>query len=302
MCVKNQLAIVGRTHHMLVSVWGKRWREVQLVFAKPLTTYIDDAGTDPSQKVALATGFVVPGARIPALEREWDRLKEKEHFSDFHMAEFSSPSTKHPDFAGMDAVQKERIYRRVRQITKKFGVQSISFAVRKDHYDAIVPDSLKKYWGKHHYTWAVRQFISYVHDWQRRKSSGPLEYVFDWMKSRDERRKEIEDLMDQAEEMTGNKGEYSNYSFRHRAEIPGLQCVDALAWISYQVSLLKFYEKPLYPDAKIGWDDFKGHLAGNWRESWAITKANLEKTVKRELQTGESTAKFKAWEAKKKSA
>lgn len=275
---------------------GSRWRKVNLVFAKPFTTYIDDSGTAPEQKVAIATGLVIPGARIPALEREWDRLKAKEGFSCFHMAEFSARNPK-SEFAKWDDETHDRVYRRVRQIIRKYGIQTISFAVRKNHYDTVVPAELKKYWGKHHYTWAVRQFIVYVHDWKRRFSNGPLEYVFDWMKPKDERREEIEDLMDQAEEMTGNNGEYSNYSFRHRSEVPGLQCVDPLAWISYQIAMLIFYEKSLFPDAEIGRNDFNGYLNGNWRQAWTLTKANLEHAVKRELATGESVAKFKAWEA-----
>ncbi|MGA8503197.1 MAG: hypothetical protein WB683_16705, partial [Candidatus Sulfotelmatobacter sp.] len=54
------------------------------------TNYVDDSGTDPNQRVAIASGWIVPAARIVALEREWDRLKEKEGFTDFHTSVFSA--------------------------------------------------------------------------------------------------------------------------------------------------------------------------------------------------------------------
>jgi hypothetical protein len=285
---------------MLVSAWGKRWQEVQLVMSSLFTAYIDDSGTDPSQKVAIATGLIIPAKKIISLENEWNTFREKWGFSCFHMSEFSAKNgKKEPQFAKWNDSQHKQVFERARQITKKYGVKTLTFAVTKTDYDEVVPDELKQYWGKNHYTWAIRQFLDYIHTWERNRGGAPLEYVYDWMKPTDSARREIEKVIAQSEDMSGNTGEFSNYSFRCRDKIPGLQCADILAWTSYQSSLLVFFGKPLASDANIAWNDFKEYLAGEWRTVRTLTRANLEKLVYDEQKSGISVAKFKAWEAKK---
>ena len=80
------------------------------------TAYVDDAGTDPNQQVAIATALLIPAGRLIALKREWDNLKEKENFSDFHMAEFSTPTPPFDsEYFGWDAEKHKRVFSRVRQ-------------------------------------------------------------------------------------------------------------------------------------------------------------------------------------------
>lgn len=43
--------------------------------------YLDDSGTTPDQKVAVASALIVPAAQIRRLENEWNNLKKKEEFS-----------------------------------------------------------------------------------------------------------------------------------------------------------------------------------------------------------------------------
>lgn len=227
------------------------------------TNYVDDSGTDPNQRVAIASGWIVPAARIVALEREWDRLKEKEGFTDFHTSVFSAWfRNKKSEFRDWDAAKHARVFSRVRQIAKKYGARTIAFAVKKKDYDEVVPEEFRRYWGTFHYTWAIRQFVDYVHRWQRHFSAAPLEYVFDYMKPSDPCRKEIETVMEQAEDMTGSKGDFTNFGFRERKLLPGLQLSDALAWTSYQYALQAFYEKPMVCDAQTAWKDFHEHLNG----------------------------------------
>jgi|ERR1035437_1095314 hypothetical protein len=142
-----QLPIVGQAHHMLVSCYGKYWKGVNLAMCR-FNAYVDDAGTDPNQKIAIPTALVIPAARLISLENEWDKLKEKEGFRDFHMSEVSSPTPpSDSQFLGWDKTKHERVYWRVRQITKKYGVQAISFAVIKKDYDEVVPADMRKVWG-----------------------------------------------------------------------------------------------------------------------------------------------------------
>src|ERR1019366_10517005 len=234
----EQLPIVGQAHHMLVSCYGKHWKKVKLAMCR-FTAYVDDAGTDPNQKIAIATALFIPAARLIALENEWDRLKEKEEFSDFHMSEFSSPTPpSDSQFLDWDSAKHERVYRRVRQITKKFGVQAISFAVIKKDYDEVVPQDMRKDWGESHYTWAVRNVLAVIDKWNVfHEINRPLEFIFDWEKPGSLARKEIEEVMAQSEEITHSQGLYANVNFRPRKIFPGLQCVDCLGWVSYQLAL-----------------------------------------------------------------
>jgi hypothetical protein len=131
---------------MLVSLWGKRWKKVHLAM---FTVYIDDSGTAPEQKVAIATALIIPAKRIVALEREWDALKKREGFTSFHMAEFSARNQK-SGFADWPEPKRERVYRQVRAITKKYGVAAVTFAVYKKDYDEVVPEDMRNTAGRFH--------------------------------------------------------------------------------------------------------------------------------------------------------
>jgi hypothetical protein len=283
---------------MLLSLWGKRWKEVQLVMSNLFTAYIDDSGTDPVQEVAIATGLIIPAAKIVALDNEWGRLKKKWGFKCFHMSAFSARNGKEePQFAKWNDYQHKKVYELVRKITKKYGVMTVSFAVNKKDYDEVVPDELKRFAGRFHYSWAVRQFISYIHEWRKRHSaSAPLQYVFDWITQGDPRRVEIDEIMEQAEFLSGGTGEYKDYAFADDCKVPGLQCADMLAWISYQSALLVYIKKPFYADARIGWEDLYKHGSGKWRYTLAIKREGLARWAQSEKVKGIALARFEAWE------
>lgn len=301
LCNECQLSsIIGQTHHMLVSCYGKQWKEVTLAMCS-FTAYIDDSGTDPKQQAAIASALIIPAARIIPLQLEWDALKKKEGFTDFHMSEFSSPTPpSKSQFVGWNKGKHTRVYRRVRQITKKYGLQAISFSVYKKDYDEIVPQDMRKDVGQFHYTWAIRNVIGAIDKWKPfHKVDSPLEYIFDWEEPGSECRKQIEEVMAQAEHIASNSGLYSNFSFRKRHQFPGLQCVDTLGWISYQVALRAFCKKPLVPDARIGWEDFRRHRNPHWRVAGTIRRVDLERLVHDYRQNGVSRQFFEEWRASK---
>lgn len=296
------MKIFGRTHHYLVSAWGSRWQHVNLAM---FTAYIDDSGTDPQQQVANATVLIIPANRIIALESEWTRLREKENFSNWHTSEFVARA-RNPksEFANWDDAKHERVFRRVREICKKYCVQPMSFSVYKKDYDEVVLPHLP-YADRYHYTWAIRSLLSHTERWRAfTKLPEPLEYVFSWMgeKRHNTRRQEIEDLMDQAEEESKEKGipgEFEHWTFRRSREIPGLQCVDALAWSVYQYGLLVFCKKPLCEDAKVAWNDFGKYLGGKWGFDVTVTRKNLQTWVEKELADGRSEKRFREWNDRK---
>lgn len=279
----------------------------------PLTIYLDDSGTSPSQQVAIATALIIPAKQIIRMESEWATLKAKEGFTDFHTSVFVARNPK-AEFANWDDAKQKRVFLRVRQITKKYVVQIISMAVNKPDYEQLMPDEFRKYSGEHHYSWALRHVVNFAQLFKlNSERPEPYEWVFDWMERKDPARKEVETVLEQAEEMAvlerGVSGEYTNYSFRRRETLAGLQCADLVAWTNYQFALEKFKGTPTPPFAKTACDDFASMQARSvpsinkvmeWNFSVVIKRDHLEDWVKRELADGRSLIRFREFEEKKK--
>lgn len=284
----------------MLNVYGHRWREVQLVMVNTrFTSYIDDSGTSPDHRVATATALVIPGARLNALEGEWLRLKTKEGLTTFHTSECLARNRK-SEFANWEDGKPERVLKRVRQIGKKYGAIAFSYAVNKSHYDTLVHEELKSHVGGH-YTWTIRHIIAALDKWAAiTKMSEPFEYVFDWIdpKSQREARDEINTVMAQVEDASGNTGRYANYSFRRRPDVIGLQCVDALAWTCYQQALFAHFNVPLKNIALESWKDYVAYCKGEWLGAFFMTREQLADWAEREEKDGRSLERFKAWEAK----
>jgi len=267
------------------------------------TVHIDDSGTDPNQLVAIATALIVPATRIIALDKEWKTLTETEDFPDFHMSECVARN-KDSHFANWTDEKKRRVISRVRQIGKKFGLQALSLAVYKADYDELVPDELREFAGRFHYTWGIRNMIGLLDKWAKFKNvTLPFEYIYDWMdpKAQREAKAEIVTVMDQAEHLAiqaGKPGRYTGYSFRHREEVPGLQCNDALAWTCYQYAQLAHLQIPLSGMAEECWNDYLNHPADEWLYAATMTRAQLEDWVRREQEQGlPDFDRFRDWYA-----
>jgi uncharacterized protein DUF3800 len=259
---------LSRTMHLL-SVRGAKWREVLLA---AFNVYIDDSGTDPKQKIAIASCIVIPAVKIPAMDREWETLKGKEHFSDFHTSQCVANNS-NSDFADWDCGKKRRVLLRVRQITKKYAVQAVSFAVNKLDYEQLASPEIKEFTGKHHYAWAVENVLNWIDTWaDRTKATLPFEYVYDSM-DKGARRDEIDGLMIRMENFyaeNGEAGRYSNYGFRRREDIPALQCADLMAWTCYQRALRHFGNTPMHYLASESFADFKNHSNKKYNEPWFL--------------------------------
>jgi hypothetical protein len=292
---------LSRTVQLLLNR-GLRWRDV---FLAMFTIYIDDSGTDPSQRVAIASVLIVPAARITALDREWKALKEKEGFTSFHMSECAA-FNKNSEFAGWDDAKQQRVISRVRRLGMKFGLKGLSLAINKVDYDEVV-SSVLKYTDEYHYTWAIRNILSLIDRWaQQANVTLPLEYVYDWMdpKTQREAKAEIDTVMAQAEELAceaGKAGRYTNYSFRRRQDIPALQCTDALAWTCYRFALFAHQKVPLNPIAQESWDAYSKHQNGTWLYAIGAKREHLKDWAEREIKDGRSLERFKAWEEKRAS-
>lgn len=291
-CVQSQMS---PTKHLILSAHGSQWMETNLVM---FTVYIDDSGTDPKQNVAIAAALVVPAVRLEAFDEKWRAFLKEELISGFHTSECVAGQKK-TDFEKWSSSRKKHVCFRVREIAKEFSVKAFSFSVHKADYDEIVPenDELRTVGGgKHHYTWAVRHTISFLDSWALTVTKKPFEYVFDCMgkDKKNERKQEIEMVLAQADSVF--PGRYiGHYSFRNREEHPGLQCVDLLAWSSYQFSLNAFTGSRLHPIAEDTFWDFENHLYKTWLFGVTMTRADLADWARRERSDPRSLAQRKRW-------
>jgi hypothetical protein len=260
------------------------------------TAYIDDSGTAPSQRAAIATAFIVPAAQIIPLEREWDNLTKKYGFSDFHTSEMVARNYR-SDFANWDEDKQRLVFKRARDISKKYGIRAaaVSFAVNKADYDSLVPVEYRNCFGGH-YAWAIRHVINFLEAWRQPRNVPPLKYVFDWAEPRSNERVEIETVMAQAEsifQQRGRPGEFTSYAFRHRRDVPALQCVDAIGWTCYQQALIQFHKVPVHNLAAEAWTGCEAHLEHQgWLQCFTVRRDNLKKWISAEMTDGETLKRF----------
>lgn len=194
------------------------------------------------------------------------------------------------------------MFARVRQIAKKYGTRAVSIAVYKKDYDEIAPSKVREILGSH-YTWAVRQLIAFLtRNVISSSSQYPREFIFDRIgnKSTDTSRREIEIVMEQAQwdaKQRDIEDDYLNYSFRNRAELPGLQRADAVGWTCYWNALHLFLHRPLHELAALGWKDFRADQgASGWLAAITILRSKLEKTVTEETTQKRIIEMFEKWE------
>src|SRR5712691_8228521 len=190
----------GRTQHLSVSLWGRRWKEITLA---NFTVYLDDSGTAPEHPIAIAGAFILPAKQIIRLETELSSFTKANGFSDFHAAACAAPRTKDKQYKDWDDAKRRHVFTRVRQLCKKFGVKAYGWAVYKKTYDEVVPESFRHYGGGH-YTWAIRHVVSRIEEWRlARKIREPFQYIFDWEEIGSPDREEIDDIMGQFSDYLG---------------------------------------------------------------------------------------------------
>jgi len=298
MCPAPARAEMPRIWQMLVSTRGLLWNKVHLVM---FTVYLDDSGTALEHPVAVATALIIPSARILALESEWQTFAGKEGFTYFHTSAFVAHNLK-SEFADWDDKKRQRVFDRVRQICRKYGTICFSFAVKKDDYDAVVTGDWREYFGKYHYSWAIRHVMQFVDNWRiGNKISVPLEYVFSWLDTRAQRleRREVELIMSQFADTAadrGHGGEYDNYGFRHPEDIAGLQCVDQIAWVYYRIAQQQLAGKPMHPFAQQALAEYQ--KAKEWIMGAFLTREKLQEWFDVEIKNQESQALLEKWKAR----
>lgn len=278
--------------HSLLSAYGSKWADRNLLM---FTVYIDDSGSAPEHKMAIASGIVLPAKQLERFESEWNRFLEKEGIPDFHSSECLARNP-HSVFTDWDEARVKRVFARVRQITFKYSIQAFCIGVNKQDYNEVVPKDMLKRIGSH-YTWAVSSVIGLAYDWTEARAV-KMEYVFDTVDKSVKR--EIDEAMEFSE------GKYpgyfvGHYSFRLRKDIPGLQAADLFAWSCYQAARHTRFNDAIHPLAQESWEAYRSAGDGNWATIQSLSREGLELWVK-EKYLSQEDVEINDFKVKKKEA
>jgi uncharacterized protein DUF3800 len=263
----------------LPNVYGSTWRKRDLgVFS----IYIDDSGSAPEHRFAIAAGIVFPAKRILAFEREWNAFRTKEEISELHASECVA-SNAHSDFAGWEYQRIERVLLRAQEIILKYSVKAFSIGVHKQDYDEIVPKEMWANVGESHYIWALSSVLGLSYDWASQHVV-PMEYVLDNAAKQDKR--DIREAIDYSDEIY--PGHFAGrYSFRSRKETPGLQAADLFAWTGYQVGCNTRFDVPIKSPADKLWVAFTSKNNGEWSTIQSLNRKGLEMWVEKAYNSPE---------------
>lgn len=240
--------------------------------------YIDDSGSSPNNRFAVAGGIVFPAKRIEALEREWNTFLEKEEIRKRLHASECVARNLGSDFAGWSDDQVERVLLRAQQIIFRYSVKAFSIGVHKQDYNEVVPEDMWLGVGGSHYIWALSSVLGLGYDWASQHAT-PMEYVFDTPSSKEEKR-DIEEAIEYSDDIY--PGHFAgHYSFRSSKEVPGLQAADLYAWVNYQAACHTRFGTPIKPVAEKLWHLFTRRNNGSWCDIQSLNREGIELFVKR---------------------
>lgn len=258
--------------------------------------YIDDSGSAPEHKFAIAAGIVFPSHRVEAFEREWNAFLEKEGARELHASECVAHNP-HSDFADWDDDQSKGVLLRAQQIIFKYSVKAFAIGLHKQDYNEAVPKEMWLSVSRSHYVWALSSVLGLSYDWASEHTT-TMEYVFDTA-SKEEKR-DIQEAVDYSEAIYS--GHFSgHHSFRSRKETPGLQAADLFAWVNYQAACDTRFRIPIKPAAEKLWLRFFLRQEQNWCTIQSLNREGLEMWVKKTHESPEDL-RLREYKQKRKEA
>lgn len=238
------------------------------------TIYIDDSGSAPEHKLAVASGIIFPSQQLARLESEWKTFLAKEGLQEFHSSECLARNHK-TAFAGWDDARVKRVLARVRQITFKYSTKAFCIAIHKQEYIDEMPEDMRSRIGSF-YTWALSSVLGLAYDWALERNVA-MEYVFD--NATDDVKREIDDAMAYSEGLYA--GHFAgHYSFGKRKEVPALQAADLFAWTCFQRGRHVRFGQPIHPLAQESWQAYELADHGLWCEVQSLNRQGIQNWVK----------------------
>ncbi|WP_263373498.1 DUF3800 domain-containing protein [Granulicella aggregans] len=264
------------------------------------TFYIDDSGTAPDSKVAIAAGVVIPAIRLQRFEEEWTRFLEKYKITNFHTSECLARNSK-SEFSAWSDEDVQRAFDRVQQITFKYAIKGFCIAINKELQEQYVPPHMWAGVGKSPLMWALGSLLGLSYDFAFSRSV-PMEYIFDSTEDKQLKRDIIE-AIEYSEERGYGKHFLDHYTFRSRIHSPGLQIADFYAWHGFHLARQHHYHTPSQDLALKTIGGFALRSAGvpdvAWSTMQTLDKGSLQEWVKK-LRDSEAAYSAMAYKAKRK--
>jgi Protein of unknown function (DUF3800) len=210
-----------------ISTNGKSWQTKHLAV---FTVYIDDSGSSPEQKMAVACAIILPTLQLNHFDSAWNKFLQREGIPDFHSSACLARN-QHSPFANWDDDRVQRVFAEVRRITFKYSIKGFCIGIHKQDYDEVLSADMKLAVGESHYTWAVSSILGLAGDWASERKV-PMNYVFDTAGKPVKR--EIEDAIAFSDAFVSPGHFAGHYQFCMRKEVPPLQAVDLFAWTCFQ--------------------------------------------------------------------
>ncbi len=238
------------------------------------TTYIDDSGTSPEHKMAVACGILMPVFRLKDFESEWNAFLQKEDVPDFHSS-VCLARNQDSAFANWDDERVRRVFARVRQITFKYSIKGFCIGIHKQDYDEVILPDMKAAVGESHYTWAVSSILGLAGDWADSRGL-PMKYIFDDADKPIKR--EIKDVMEICNTLYPGRF-VDNYQFGTRTKFLALQAADHFAWTCFQAFRKARFSHPLHLIAEESREAYLRAKSNQWSVIQSLTRSGLEKWV-----------------------
>ena len=139
------------------------------------------------------------------------------------------------EFRGWSKTERERLIERLIANVRCRASIGISVSVPKIAYDRAVQGRIRERFGKFHYTFAVRSWLTQIKLWREIHGiTGPMQYVFDQMsQGKGEIIAALEYHVSTGRAQLSGL-ESGGYSFQSKAGLPPLQAADILAHETYR--------------------------------------------------------------------
>ncbi|HEY6126633.1 MAG TPA: hypothetical protein VIW23_00475 [Candidatus Acidoferrum sp.] len=150
-------------------------------------------------------------------------------------------------------------------------------------------------------TTTLRHALRDIEQWRRvRGIKKPLQYIFDWQEIGSDIREEIDDVVGQ---MCEHYKEEVHHDFKKRKLVPGLQTVDLIAWLTMQLGMNNFRDKPMEGLAGECIRDFENYFPAGpkkkpnekWFQVATVQRDHMRMWFKAEMAYGKSIPWFKDW-------
>lgn len=198
------------------------------------TVYFDESGTHSESKAVVVAGYIATVEQWDEFEREWRAMLDAEHLTMFHRKDLENFRGEFQEKYGWDPTRRERVVKLAQGIIKRRVNVGFCSAVLKRDYDEIVTGEMRKYYGRHYYTFCINDALRLVSNWIRKFSrTDPIHYVFE---AGAEGRGEVDARFEEinSDEKLRDLYKLASWTFADKRNLVQLQAADVIAYETFK--------------------------------------------------------------------